>query len=84
MFGSRTLQSSPESGHRVDYDGARRRNDSKVHTAVDTPGQLLTPADKQDRACVGQTAALHEVTASHVGIASVNQGSTGNEPEQSA
>jgi transposase len=33
---SRTLQSSPESGHRAGYDGAKRRKGSKVHLAVDT------------------------------------------------
>jgi transposase len=31
IFDSRTLQSSPESGHRAGYDGAKRRKGSKVH-----------------------------------------------------
>ena len=31
IFDSRTLQSSPESGERAAYDGAKRRNGSKVH-----------------------------------------------------
>src|SRR5512132_4410126 len=48
IFDSRTLQSSPESGGRAGYDGAKRRRGSKVHLAVDTLGQLLallvTPA----------------------------------------
>ncbi len=33
---SRTLQSTPESGARAGYDGAKRRKGSKVHAAVDT------------------------------------------------
>jgi hypothetical protein len=48
IFDSRTLQSTPESGHRAGYDGAKRRKGSKVHVAVDTLGHLLaavvTPA----------------------------------------
>ena len=36
-----TLQSTPESGARGGYDGARRRKGSKVHAAVDTLGHLL-------------------------------------------
>jgi transposase len=39
---SRTLQSTPESGARAGYDGAKRRKGSKVHAAVDTLGHLLT------------------------------------------
>lgn len=50
---SRTLQSTPESGERAGYDGAKRRKGSKVHLAVDTLGHLptlhLTAADEQDR-----------------------------------
>jgi hypothetical protein len=38
---SRTLQSTPESGARAAYDGAKRRKGSKVHIAVDTLGHLL-------------------------------------------
>jgi transposase len=36
LFDSRTLLSTPESGHRAGYDGAKRRKGSKVHVAVDT------------------------------------------------
>jgi len=54
IFDSRTLQSSPESGNRSSYDGAKRRNGSKTHMAVDTLGHLLalfvTPASQ----CTGQ------------------------------
>src|SRR5256714_4624150 len=57
IFDSRTLQSTPESGHRAGYDGAKRRKGSKIHAAVDTLGNLLalhvTPANEQDRAQVG-------------------------------
>lgn len=53
ILDSRTLQSSPESGARAGWDGAKRRG-SKVHMAVDTLGQLLTLlvtlANEQDRA----------------------------------
>src|SRR5580658_6213032 len=35
ILDSRTLQSTPESGARGGYDGAKRRKGSKVHAAVD-------------------------------------------------
>src|ERR1700731_1147652 len=41
VIDSRTLQSTPESGARAGYDGAKRRKGSKVHVAVDTLGHLL-------------------------------------------
>jgi len=41
VLDSRTLQSTPESGSRAGYDGAKRRKGSKVHAAVDTLGHLL-------------------------------------------
>ena len=41
IFDGRTLQSTPESGARAGYDGAKRRKGSKVHMAVDTLGHLL-------------------------------------------
>ena len=41
IFDSRTLQSTPESGARGQYDGAKRRRGSKTHMAVDTLGHLL-------------------------------------------
>jgi transposase len=60
IFDSRTLQSSPESGQRAGYDGAKRKRGSKTHLAVDTLGHLLalliTPANEQDRAQVEQLA----------------------------
>src|SRR6266853_542009 len=58
VIDSRTLQSTPESGHRAGYDGAKRKKGSKIHVAGDTLGHLLalhvTPADKQDREEVGK------------------------------
>ena len=61
VIDSRTLQSTPESGTRAGYDGAKRRKGSKVHIAVDTLGHLLalkvTAADQGDRE---QVAALAE------------------------
>ena len=54
ILDSRTLRSTPESGHRGGYDGAKCKRGSKVHAAVDTLGHLLallhvTPANEQDR-----------------------------------
>jgi transposase len=82
IFDSRTLQSSPESGHRAGYDGAKRRKGSKVHLAVDTLGHLLslhvTPASEQDRTQVGQLAqAVQEETGHSVELAFVDEGYTG-------
>lgn len=89
ILDSRTLQSSPESGQRAAYDGAKRRKGSKTHMAVDTLGHLLalhvTPADEQDRAQVGQLAQqLQAVTGQTVEIAFVDQGYTGENAQQQA
>jgi transposase len=47
---SRTLQSTPESGARAGYDGAKRRKGSKVHAAVDTLGSSTCLArDRRER-----------------------------------
>ena len=82
ILDGRTLQSSPESGARAGYDGAKRRKGSKVHLAVDTLGHLLaltvTPANEQERAQVGALAeAVQEVTGATVQLAFVDQGDTG-------
>lgn len=89
IFDSRTLQSSPESGDRAGYDGAKRRKGSKAHMAVDTLGHLLTllvtPANEQDRNQVAQLAQqVQDVTEQNVEVAFVDQGYTGDEPEQAA
>ena len=41
ILDGRTLQSTPESGSRAGYDGAKKKRGSKVHIAVDTLGNLL-------------------------------------------
>lgn len=89
IFDSRTLQSTPESGARAGYDGAKRKKGSKVHLAVDTLGQLLalrvTAASEQDRDQVGQLAQeVQKVTGKSVELAYVDQGYTGERPAEAA
>ena len=89
IFDSRSLQATPESGSHAGYDGAKRRKGSQVHAAVDTLGNLLallvTPANEQDRAQVGElAAAVQEVTGQIVELAFVDQGYTGDVPEAEA
>jgi transposase len=89
IFDSRTLQASPESGHRAGYDGAKRRKGSKVHLAIETLGHLLslhvTPASEQDRAQVGQlAAAVQEETGHSVELAFVDAGYTGEQATKEA
>ena len=89
ILDSRTLRSTPESGARAGYDGAKRQKGSKLHAAVDTLGHLLalhvTPADEQDRAQVGRlAAAVREVTGETVDLAYVDQGYTGAVPAEAA
>jgi transposase len=89
VLDSRTLRSTPESGHRAGYDGAKRKRGSKVRAAVDTLGHLLalrvTPATEQDRAQVGALAeAVQEATGESVELAYVDRGYTGEEPAAEA
>ena len=89
ILDSRTLQSTPESGARAGYDGAKRKKGSKVHVAVDTLGHLLalwvTPANEQDRAQVKTLAqAVQEATGQNVEVAFVDQGYTGDAAAQAA
>ena len=89
ILDSRTMQSTPESGGRAGYDGAKKRKGSKVHIAVDTLGHLLalkvTPANEQDRAQVEALAqAVQHVTGDHVELAYVDQGYTGETAEAAA
>ena len=89
ILDSRTLQSTPESGARAGYDGAKRRKGSKVHLAVDTLGHLLalcvTSADEQDRAQVSELAKrVQEETGETVEIAFVDQGYTGENAADAA
>jgi len=89
VFDSRTLRSTPESGHRAGYDGAKRKKGSKVHMAVDTLGYLLslhvTAADEQDREQVGKLARqVQKETGKSVELAYVDQGYTGERAAQAA
>jgi transposase len=89
IFDSRTLQSSPASGARAGYDGAKRRKGSKTHLAVDTLGHLLallvTPASAQDREQVAELAQqVQAITDQSVEVAFVDQGYTGDQPLEAA
>jgi len=82
ILDSRTLRSTPESGPRAGYDGAKRKRGSKLHMAVDTLGHLLalhvTPANADDRAEVGRLAqAVQDTTGESVDIAFVDAGYNG-------
>src|SRR5215207_9775256 len=89
ILDSRTLRSTPESGSRGGYDGAKRQKGSKVHAAVDTLGHLLalfvSPASEQERAWVGELAeAVQEATGESVELAYVDEGYTGGRPAEEA
>ena len=89
IFDSRTLQSTPESGERAAYDGAKRKKGSKTHIAVDTLGNLLalivTPANEQDRALAGELAEkVQQATGESVELAFVDQGYTGETAKEEA
>jgi transposase len=89
ILDSRTLHSTPESGSRGGYDGAKRKKGSKVHVAVDTLGHLLalfvSPANEQERAWVGELAqAVQEATGESVELAYVDEGYSGEHPAEQA
>ena len=89
IIDSRTLRSTPESGARAGYDGAKRKRGSKLHMAVDTLGHLLalhvTPANVDDRAEVGKLAhAVRNATGERVELIYVDQGYTGEKPADAA
>lgn len=89
IIDSCTLRSTPESGPRAGYDGAKRKRGSKVHWAVDTLGTLLalhvTPADVGDRAAVAHLAAdVQEAAGDAVTLAFVDQGYTGDVAAEAA
>jgi transposase len=89
VLDSRTLRSTPESGHRAGYDGAKRKKESKLHAAVDTLGHLLAlrvgPADEQDRTQVEALAeAMQEATGESVELAYVDRGYAGEQPAAQA
>jgi transposase len=89
ILDGRTLQSTPESGHRAGFDGHKKRNGSKLHAAVDTLGHLLaarlTPANAQERAQVDALATeVQQVTGNTIEVAFVDQGYTGEDPAEAA
>src|ERR687895_2305560 len=82
ILDSRTLDSTPESGHRGGYDGHKRKKGSKVHAAVDTLGHLLalrvSPANEDDRQEVRKLSEeIQRATGETVELAYVDQGYTG-------
>ncbi|BDI31483.1 IS5 family transposase [Capsulimonas corticalis] len=89
IYDGQTIQSTPESGERAGYDGAKKRKGSKIHIAVDTLGHLLallvTPANEQERAQVSElTQAVQEATGGSVELAYVDQGYTGDAAAEAA
>jgi Transposase DDE domain len=82
--------STPQSGSRGGYDGAKPKKGSKVHAAVDALGDLLalhvSPADEQDSGRVEEEAeAIQEATGESVELASyVDQGYTGEKAVEEA
>ena len=89
ILDSRTLRSTPESGDRAGYDGAKRKRGSKLHLAVDTLGHLLalhvSKASADDRAEVGRLAeAVQAATGETVKLAYVDQGYTGGRAAEAA
>src|ERR671939_315314 len=89
ILDSRTLRSTPESGARAGYDGAKRKKGSKVHAAVDALGHLLAmgvrAASEQEREYVGELAeAVQEATGESVEVAYVDQGYTGERAAKEA
>src|SRR5215217_9292011 len=86
---SRTLQSTPESGSRGGYDGAKRKKGSKVHAAVDTLGNLLalhvSPASEHDREQLEELVqAVQQASGESVEVAYVDQGYTGEKAAKEA
>src|SRR5687768_5648957 len=82
ILDSRTLRSTPESGHRGSYDGHKGKKGSKEHAAVDTLGHLLalrvSPANENDREEVRKLSQdIQEATGENVELAYVDQEYTG-------
>jgi transposase len=86
---ARALHSTPESGSRAGYSGAKRRNGSQAHLAVDSLGHLLalsvTAASDDARTQVEALAAqVQAATGEHIELAFVDSGYTGPDPAASA
>jgi hypothetical protein len=78
------VQLTPASGNHAGYDGAKKRNGSKVHVAVDTLGQdralIVSPAGEQDRTKTGKlVAVVNQVTGGSELVVVADQGYTGEE-----
>ena len=89
ILDARALQSTPESGSRAGYSGAKRRKGSKARLAVATVGHLLaltvTPAADDERMQVEALAArMHVASGERVELAYVDSGYTGPDPAASA
>jgi transposase len=89
ILDSRTLRSTPESGHRGGYDGHKGKQGSKVHAAVDTLGHLLalrvSPANEDDREEVRKLSEeIQQATGETVELAYVDQGYTGERASELA
>ena len=89
ILDSRTLRSTPESGHRGGYDGHKNKKGSKIHAAVDTLGHLLalrvSPANEDDRKEVEKLCEeIQRATGERVELAYVDQGYTGERAAEAA
>jgi transposase len=89
ILDSQTLRSTPESGDRAGYDAGKKTKGTKVHTAVDTLGNLLTlvvtPANAQDREQVAQLLEdVQAVTGHSLQVAFADGGYTGAMAAQAA
>lgn len=86
IIDSRTLRSTPQSGHRAGYDGGKKINGTKIHIAVDTLGNLITliatPANEQDRDQLYDLCKqVQEITDNNVDIVIADQGYTGEQAD---
>ena len=82
-------KSASERGYRGDYDGAKRKEGTKVNMAADTLELLLalivTPANEQERDQVDSLReAVQEAPGETARLAHVGQGYTGAEPAEAA
>ena len=89
IIDSRTLQATPESGHRAGYDGHKKKRGSKIHMVVDTLGELLTlqvtAANVQERSQVAELAEkIQTITGDHVEVLYADQGYTGEATAEAA
>jgi transposase len=89
ILDSRTLHSTPESGHRAGCNGHKKERGTKIHAAVDTLGHLLalcvTPANEGDRTQVQALCeAVQQATGQSVQVAFVDAGYSGAEAQKEA